>query len=347
MKKFNIAFDRDWPLHIYIQQLKVHLDTVSVEVISPKSLSDWLKIKAFHMHSPYGWIRENKVKSSINLVHFMLKLFVLKCLRKRLIWTDHDLFDNSLLGKLCIQLLVILSDAIICHCEASKQELCEKFRVSDHKIYVIPHPNFIELYPNQITPEEGRKKFGLHENQRVFLFLGNVRRDKGILNLVRTFHKLNNPHALLLIAGQAETPNLGEQIQHEIELDHRIQAHLRYIPDDEVQFFMSVADYAVFPYERITTSGALILAMGFEKACIVADICCLGELTSKNGGFKYNPVDSEGLLNALNEASSISDEVVESMGKWNFNLVSDWNWLNLAQFYQNLYYPEKGKNSRT
>ncbi len=165
MNTFKVAFDWDWTSHFYIQQLKVHLGVIDVEVISPKSLDDWLNIKAFHMHLPYGWLRANTLKSSINLVRFMLRLLVLKCFRKRLIWTVHDLFDHGKgdtpLVKLSIYLLAIISDTLVCHCEASKKELCKKFRASDHKIHVASHPNFIGVYPNQTTREEARNKFGL------------------------------------------------------------------------------------------------------------------------------------------------------------------------------------------
>lgn len=356
MKTFKVAFDHDWPLHRYMQQVKLHLSMNSVEVIRPKSRIEWFSIEAFHMHAPhYHWLgwRLSSYRASVLLVRFIMKLLVLKGFGKRLIWTAHDLFDhgdsegerNPQLFNVGIYLISLLSDAIVCHCEAAKKELCEKFRVSPHKVQVTPHPNFIDMYPSQTTREQARKKLGLSEDHRVFLVLGYIRGNKGILNLIRAFRNLNDNNALLLIAGQAQVPDTCKAILQESEQDSRIHTHFHYIADDEVQFFMAAADYAVFPYERITTSGTLILAMGFRKACIASDVCCLGELVSEKGGFKFNTSDSQELLSVLKEASASSPEAIESMGKWNLNLVSDWSWSNLAQLYRELYQGASSKNT--
>src|SRR5262249_9012433 len=48
--------------------------------------------------------------------------------------------------------------------------------------------------------------------------------------------------------------------------------------DGVVQYVLNAADYVVLPYNRILTSGAVALALGFGKPVIVPDLPALSEV---------------------------------------------------------------------
>lgn len=48
--------------------------------------------------------------------------------------------------------------------------------------------------------------------------------------------------------------------------------HDRFADDDTLCRLIVAADLVVFPYERVSQSGALVLALGFDKACLCSDL---------------------------------------------------------------------------
>jgi len=106
------------------------------------------------------------------------------------------------------------------------------------------------------------------------------------------------------------------QIQDQSKGDRRIKMVLEYIPNDQIQVYMNVADVIVLPFQDILTSGSALLAMGFAKAIIAPRLGCMTEILNDKGAILYNPNVENGMYQALDKAYQLD---LESMGRDNFN----------------------------
>jgi glycosyltransferase involved in cell wall biosynthesis len=108
------------------------------------------------------------------------------------------------------RLLFELCDAVICHCEAAAGSVAEAYELDPElrrRLHVIPHGNYIDVYPNTLSRAEARSRLGLPEGARVLLFIGAVRAYKGIEELLAAFRTLDEPNARLVVAGSPRRPS--------------------------------------------------------------------------------------------------------------------------------------------
>ena len=177
---------------------------------------------------------------------------------------------------------------------------------------------------------EARSRLSLPQEVLTFLFVGLIRPYKGVLELIESFQNINFANAKLVIAGKANDQQLVAYIRKKIEGDSNIQLEHRYIPDDEMQKYLAAADFVVFPYRDILTSGGIITGMTFGKAIIAPSIGCIPEVLTSSGGVLYDPDDQEGLSNAMKRAADISMAKIQEMGKYNFGVAKQMDWQGIA-----------------
>ena len=122
-----------------------------------------------------------------------------------------------------------------------------------------------------------------------FLFIGHLRKEKGIINLIKAWSLLNPADvsaANLTIAG-SDVLNMGSDA---VNLPN-CTTKFGYIDDEEFEALIQDTDYVVLPYEGGTNSGVLSIATSCEKPCITSNIPCfsqsqyfLEDLSFKNPG---------------------------------------------------------------
>jgi glycosyltransferase involved in cell wall biosynthesis len=147
----------------------------------------------------------------------------------------------------------------------------------------------------------------IDQDKFVFLFFGNIREYKGVIDLINAFNSLNNPQAILVIAGRCSDRYLLESIKKLID-SSKIFIFNKHIEDNEVQVFFSVADIVVFPFKKVTSSGSVMLALSLGKPVVIpdmGDLVYIPDIVS----YKYDPKDELGLLNVLKEVIDKSEDV--------------------------------------
>lgn len=102
----------------------------------------------------------------------------------------------------------------------------------------------------------------------VFLFFGEVRRYKGVLDLVRSSPISRPADVVLLIAGRPGDGSIRKGLEWESGKNPGVMLELGFVSDDKFQTYMNACDVVVLPYQDILTSGAVILAMSFGRARI-------------------------------------------------------------------------------
>lgn len=191
-------------------------------------------------------------------------------------------------------------DAFITMSEKVMQDLrmIEKIKPTQ----LVSHPlydNFGEIVPKDIA----RDKLNIEKGIPMVLFFGFIRKYKGLDLLFEAMNdeRIRKAGIKLLVAGEfyEDEKSYQEQIN---KLGIREQLILRtaFIPDNEVQFYISAADAVIQPYRNATQSGVTPLAYHFEKPMIVTNVGGLPSLV---------PHEKVGLV-AEPEPKSIADAIL-------------------------------------
>ncbi len=249
-------------------------------------------------------------------------------------WTIHNLEPHEnkwpLLNKLNHKIMARIVNSIIVMSKWQKCRIMKKFSIEEKKISVIPHGHYISYYKNKVSKKEARKKLNIKEDKFVYLFFGAIRKYKGILELIKSFKKIKKKDSLLLIVGDtSKDPSLKKDI---LKLkDNSIITKLEFIEEDKIQYYFNSADVVVFPFNKITNSGSLLLAMSFKKPIICKNIGAPSEIVNDRIGILYNE-------NKLEDSMiKIRKKDLESMGKAAFKKAKKYNWKLIAKKHKKVY----------
>jgi len=333
----------------YQQQLIDGLESLGVQVrgidseitFLPGAVRQWHP-EIVHLHWLHRFYHErDAVRSLLKSIKFIIGLLVLKLMGKKIVWTVHNLESHEasypLSDRVCNYCVAQLADAIITHSKAAREKVEEKFNVKSlDKVFVVPHGNYITCYKNQISRQEARKILGIPESSVVFLFLGLVRPYKGVSELLQAVKELNSDEVYLIIAGKSRDNELVYKIHRGIGDSENIKFVPKFIPDDEIQVYMNACDAVPLPYRDFLTSGAVLLAISFGRACIAPRKGFIGEVLDNEGSFLYAPEAEDGLFQALKSALSQKDNLAR-MGEHNYHLAEQLSWDQTARMTLDIY----------
>ena len=258
----------------------------------------------------------------------------------RLIWTVHNLFPHERryphLDRLVNALLAREADHVIAHCRFAADRI-EELYDPPCPVQVIPHGNYLAIFPDTVSREQARARLVIGGAQFVYLFFGNARGYKGVADLIAAFHQAAAPNSVLLLVlrENARSPGLIPELRSLAEDDERILIHSsRYFPAEEFQYFLNAADVVVLPFTAVLTSGSAIQALGFGKPLIVPRLGCLPELVAGGAGLLYDPGAGDALAGALTEARSLD---LDAARRAALQRTREFDWNRIAERIAALY----------
>ncbi len=145
-----------------------------------------------------------------------------------------------------------------------------------------PHPMF-EHFGDPVARDQACRHLALDPAVRYALFFGLIRDYKGLDLLLDAWARLHSEGCVgdckLLVAGEFYTDRTAyiEQIERS-GLAERVILHDRFIPDDEVRYYFSAADFMVLPYRTATQSGVTQIAYRFGLPMVVTRVGGLPEI---------------------------------------------------------------------
>ena len=222
------------------------------------------------------------------------------------IWTVHNVLPHECADpELESQLRQEIADRVdVVHvmCAKSVAACSEWFEIPQSKVRVIPHPSYIDVYPNLVDRATARHELGLQSGDFVYLHFGQVRPYKGIDRLLDAFDQVSqqDPTAKLLLVGKPGRFEGIRQIQDRARANPNVIGNLNPVPDADVQLYMNAADVVVLPHRKALNSGALLLAYSFGRPVVAAETGCLAELVDTTTGVTFDPgAGTTALLNAM------------------------------------------------
>ena len=297
----------------YQHLLTTALVRLGVEVEHHRRLpsGSWLRSKAqhirvLHLHWLYG-LYMARLRTPIQVAIFLRWLGRTRGLGYRLVWTVHNILPHRqplpALHRWIRRVVVSRADAVITHCHSARDELLRLFPTKA-PVHVIPHGNYVGVYPFDMTRDSARSEIGIESDAFVYLALGNMARYKGLDRLVDEFSRRSRTDERLVIAGRDRDNRLVRQLLDAAASQDRITVRPGFIPDDHMQVYLAAADVLVCPFSEILGSGSLILGMSYGLPVIAPAVGCLPELVTPEAGSLYDPGDPQALGRALDSARS-------------------------------------------
>lgn len=245
----------------------------------------------FHWLHPY-LLRESWLGSVLRSARFLLEVLLLKLRGIRIVWTIHNLSNHdghhAEVERFFTFLFAQMVDVPIAHSSEAASLAAREFHIPKDRVLVTPHPGYCGYYPDTISRDEARSRFGYRAEDRVFLFLGRIQPYKGIFDLLEAFATMPE-NCRLLIAGTAADDETSNRLMQAVTQDPRIQFHPGHVSREEVQYFYRAANLVIFPFRKILTSGSVMLAMSFGKSLILPEGETLREAVADGEAWWFCP----------------------------------------------------------
>lgn len=171
----------------------------------------------------------------------------------------------------------------------------------------VVHPLY-DNFGEQVDKAAARSHLGIDAAQKVILFFGFIRKYKGLdllLEAIALLKQQQQPATAglkLLIAGEFyEDRSTYDHLIQQLDIADHLVMRTDFIPDSEVKYYLSAADFVIQPYRNATQSGVTPLAYHFEKPMLVTNV----------GGLPDLVPDGKAGLVCEPEAPSIAEHIVQ------------------------------------
>lgn len=261
---------------------------------------------------------------------------------------------DSYYNRFTLHMVYNLSNHLIVHTPASKNELIEEFNVDPNKISIIKHGMNNKVTVKGLNQLEARKEFNIDQQKKVILFFGNIDYYKGLDILLDSLIYL--PESLkkdivLLIAGNYKSVEYISNIRVSIEnspINNQIISHIKFINDTDIERYFMAADCIVLPYRDIYQSGVLFMAYNFGLPCLATRVGNFeNDIPDGKTGYLIDKIDSVQVANTI--VKYFSSELFKDLNKTR-NAIRDWSnnqfsWDTIGKDTYNVYQKLKSDKS--
>ncbi|MCU1259356.1 MAG: glycosyl transferase group 1 [Bryobacterales bacterium] len=314
----------------YQSMLASALETSGVKVSFPAGyrrglpllravLQDGARILHLHWLSPYL-----KGQNVFSQIFYAAKLCLDLCLVRvagiGIVWTIHNRVSHEArfprLEQFVQYRVSRLAGLVIVHSDSALREMIHTRALKPRHVRVIPHGHYAGAYCAAVPTIEARQALGWDADKMVFLYFGMIRPYKNVEGLIEAWKSLPElaERATLIIAGEAEDPVYRRYIADIARDVPSLKLQLGRIPDEQVHLFFSAADAVVLPFNRILTSGSLLLAMTFAKPVIAPRMDAISETLRGADNLLYDDGIQKALLFAASPNADIAGLRVRMKG---------------------------------
>jgi glycosyltransferase involved in cell wall biosynthesis len=253
--------------------------------------------------------RPSRIQTHLRSAAFLALLSLLRARGARLVWTAHNLLPHEAyhphLARQLNRAVLARSDAVIVFSPAVAHELTANLG-QPQRLAIIPHGHFVGCHGPRPARDEARALLGLPLDAFVYVLLGTLRPYKGFEDAIDAFATLapdGERPPLLVIAGQPKSAAYGAQIAVAAVRSAGVVLRMARVPEEHIAAYWAAADVAVFPYRRLTNSGALIDAMSYAVPVIAPDTPAVRDLVQEDeNGFLFPLGDIAALRAAMERA---------------------------------------------
>jgi glycosyltransferase involved in cell wall biosynthesis len=218
------------------------------------------------------------------------------------VWANKTGIKRSLL-KLIDSLIGNLSTINIVDSHSQRDFLVAKNVLSAKKSIVfgsgsVSGVDLSKFKPSKKNRCEVMRDLSIPKDAFIFLYLGRLNRDKGVLDLASAFSKIRNDKAYLLVVGPDEA-DFGNQMQ---KLCGPNQERMRLVGfSKEPQKYLAAADVLSLPSYREGFGSVIIEAAAMGVPAIASNIYGISDaVQNEKTGLLHAPKDIDAIINCMN-----------------------------------------------
>ncbi len=207
------------------------------------------------------------------------------------------------------------ADHVITVGERLKQELVSDFGVPESRITVMSMGVDRSVF-RPLPKAEVRHELGLQEDAPVLLFIGNIIREKGVLELVQAFAGVKErfPHASLHLIGSTRSTEYVGEVERWINSSEIGGITFEGTkPQADLAKWLAAADVLALPSYHEGFGLVALEAMAAGTRVVASDVGGLPYLLGDGAGILVPPREVESLAKGLLEA--LSGEAADDNGK--------------------------------
>ncbi len=149
---------------------------------------------------------------------------------------------------------------------------------------VVPHGSYQGSYPRWTeSAQAARRLHKLPEAGDGLLFLGQVRRYKGVSELLAAFADLDRGHTFMAVAGQCQDSELADRLRGQALADPRVVLELSRVPDAQLASWFAATSGTVLPFSAGFNSGSVFLSLTMGRPVLVPATAVFCELAEQVG----------------------------------------------------------------
>lgn len=303
-------------------------------------IASWEKIKSILRGERYDVFHSQWVIFSPVDYYFLKSI---KRHKIKLIVTVHDIlpFNEKFYDKFFHKKIYELADEIIVQADTNVERFKMLFPHLSDKVHMIPHGHFMN-YCEKMDKTEARKSLNLGSEKFVYLFFGQIKKVKGVANLIKAFANIKDEceDSLLVIAGSVwkDTFEQYQSLIDEREMNDRVMTHIRYIPDEDIKKYYSACDVSVLPYTDVYQSGVIQLSYAYEKPAVATRLPAFTDIVEdEKNGFLADVADVDTLADAMKRAYKQKDKLVDMGQIGNRKVCEKFSWEKIAEDVKKLY----------
>lgn len=209
-------------------------------------------------------------------------------------------YTSEWLEKMGRKWMFSQADRIIAPSLATRRVMRDLYPdLPENKIIHLPHHNFDGYFPRQVSRKQALEYLGIKPKGRVFICFGGIHPYKGLADIIPLFGKHSLKDHTLIVAGSPSNKHYASTIEGLCSRYDNVHAFLRYIPRDDVQYYLQAADVFVMPYKDVLNSGSTMLALSFGKPVVAPNVGMIPEILNPACSVLFDKAGSSYLRQAL------------------------------------------------
>lgn len=208
------------------------------------------------------------------------------------------------------------ASAVIVVGDQLREDVTSRFGVANANVHVMSMGVDTSIF-KYMPQEEARNRLNLPKEEKILLFVGNIIRAKGLLELVESFDslKMSLPNSSLYMIGSQKDGHFAEELRSFIRDKDVEDIHFKEpFGQAELALWMSAADALVLPSHHEGFGLVALEAMSSGTKVVGTDVGGLSYLLKDGAGVLVEPENpdslAQGLWDILNEDSDIIDDEI-------------------------------------
>ena len=180
-----------------------------------------------------------------------------------------------------------MADAIIAVSQSTKDDILRLFpKVDPSRVKIIYNGIDVNQY-KEVEETEVLNKYGIRTDKPYVLFVGRMTRQKGLLYLLKAAGKIDSDTQLVLCAGDADTPEMKEELEGLVNSVKQSRTDVIWIPE------MLSREETIALYSQAAVFCCPSIYEPFGIINLEAMACSTPVVASAVGGIKEVVVDGE------------------------------------------------------